>query len=99
MRLSDEQRSIIKSLTEQVVGSDARVVLFGSRLDDGKRGGDIDLLIDVPRRVDSRVLTEARLAARVERALGGRRVDVLLIDSGTTLQPVHHAARASGVEI
>lgn len=99
MRLTDEQRAIIKTLTEQIVGPNARVVLFGSRVDDAKRGGDIDLLVEVPRRVDSRVMSEARLAARIERALGGRKVDLLLVDADTTLQPVHHAARAHGVSI
>lgn len=99
MRLTDEQRGIIRALTEQVVGADARVVLFGSRVDDSKRGGDIDLLVEVPHQVDSRVLAEARLAARIERALGGRKVDVLLVDATTALQAVHHAARAHGVAI
>jgi predicted nucleotidyltransferase len=68
-------------------------------VDDRARGGDIDLLVEVPRRVDSRVLLEARLAARLERTLGGRKVDVLLVDVATPLEPVHRAARASGVRL
>ena len=99
MRLTDEQQRIIKTLAQEVVGADARVLLFGSRVSDDQRGGDIDLLVEVPRHVDSRVVTEARLAARIERALGGRRVDVLLVDPKTARQPVHDAARARGIPI
>lgn len=99
MRLTDEQRHVIRTLTTQLLGGDVRVLLFGSRVDDSGKGGDIDLFIEVPRSVDSRVLTEARLAARIERALGGRKVDVILVDADTALQPVHVAARAHGVMI
>ena len=44
MRLSDFEISAIrKTVSERDV--DARVYLFGSRVDDARRGGDIDLLI------------------------------------------------------
>jgi hypothetical protein len=41
----------------------------------------------------------ARLAARAERLLNGRRVDVLLLDPGTLIEPVHTAALATGVAL
>jgi predicted nucleotidyltransferase len=44
VRLSDFEISAIrKTVSERDV--DARVYLFGSRVDDARRGGDIDLLI------------------------------------------------------
>lgn len=46
MRLTPEQvRTIITTVAEQT-GPDARVVLYGSRVVDVGRGGDIDLLIE-----------------------------------------------------
>jgi hypothetical protein len=39
------------------------------------------------------------LAARAERLLGGRRVDVLLLDPATAAQPVHEAALLTGVAL
>jgi predicted nucleotidyltransferase len=97
VRISEEHRALIRRLTAEYLGSDARVRVFGSRIDDSKRGGDIDLLVEVPKILDSPVMTGARLAARLERALEGRKVDVLLVDPTTVLQPVHHAALRSGV--
>jgi len=39
------------------------------------------------------------LASRAERLLGGRRVDVLLLDPSTEVQLVHAAASATGVAL
>jgi predicted nucleotidyltransferase len=46
MRLSPEQLEIITKTTSSVVGGSARVSLFGSRLDDSRSGGDVDLLVE-----------------------------------------------------
>jgi len=44
MRLSKEEVKIIKRVVKQNFG-EAKVYLFGSRLNENKRGGDIDLFI------------------------------------------------------
>ena len=46
MRLDDKTREIIKSEVASQLGAEASVRLFGSRVDDTQRGGDIDLLIE-----------------------------------------------------
>jgi hypothetical protein len=45
MRLSIEQINTIVSTCRAVEGVNALVWLYGSRLDDGRHGGDIDLLM------------------------------------------------------
>ena len=45
MRLTPEARDIIRHSTQAVFGLDSQVKLFGSRVDDSQRGGDIDLLV------------------------------------------------------
>lgn len=47
MRLKQRDIDAIKWAALQVFGGEARVSLYGSRLRDDLRGGDIDLLIDV----------------------------------------------------
>ena len=78
------------------LGDECRVLLFGSRTDGDQRGGDVDLLVLSPRTVPDRAWFAARLAAQAERLMGGRRVDVLLLDPSTLVQPVHAAALAHG---
>ena len=46
MRLSAAQTQLIVHCVRQQFGADAQVMLFGSRLDDTARGGDVDLLIE-----------------------------------------------------
>ena len=48
MRLTPDQIETIKSTTAAVLGQGVGVTLFGSRLDDRQKGGDIDLYIEVP---------------------------------------------------
>jgi predicted nucleotidyltransferase len=73
------------------------VRLFGSRLDDRARGGDIDLLVECPRPVARPVWLAAQITARLQRRLGDRRIDVLVIDPATELQAVHRVAQTEGV--
>ena len=77
MRLTAEQIDIIRRVVRAEAGADTTVRLFGSRLDDAARGGDIDLLLQIPHPVDNPALISARIATKLVRALGGRHVDVV----------------------
>jgi predicted nucleotidyltransferase len=90
MRLTENQRESIKSVVISVIGKESRIWLFGSRVDDSKRGGDIDLLVETETVVPGRV---GALAVR----LGNRKIDVLLKDASTADAPIYHAARQTGV--
>ena len=46
MRLDDKTHNVIKKEVTSQFGSATVVRLFGSRVDDSLRGGDIDLLIE-----------------------------------------------------
>ena len=46
MRLTPVQIDTIQTTVQRVLGGGAVVSLFGSRLDDGRKGGDVDLLIE-----------------------------------------------------
>jgi len=45
MRLQRQEIQTILQVAHQIYGEKVKVYLFGSRLDDTKRGGDIDLLV------------------------------------------------------
>ena len=46
MRLSPAQTRVILHCVREQLGADASVMLSGSRLDDGARGADADLLVE-----------------------------------------------------
>ena len=63
MRLSEHDRLAICQVTREVAGIGARVYLFGSRTRDDLRGGDIDLLVELPEDVVDRHALGFRLHA------------------------------------
>ena len=99
MRLSTEQISNIRLLTSQLAGASARVWLFGSRVRDDARGGDVDLMLEVDSPVLEPAQLSASLAARVSRTMFGRRVDVLIKAPNLLHLPIHDVALAQGVRL
>lgn len=106
MRLTPEQSEIIRQATAAAFGADARVWLFGSRVDDHKRGGDIDLLVQPAANggetdedpATATLTRKLRLLGLLERQLGERRIDVIIEAPGDT-RPIVRIARATGVRL
>jgi len=99
MRLTDHQRRVIREASCDIFGPNAVIKLFGSRIDDNLRGGDIDLLVESPLSIEQSGLKSAKLAARIQRRLGDRKIDVMCIEPDTILSLAHKSAIANGVEI
>jgi len=99
MRLSEHRRSVIRDATAEIFGSDARIRVFGSRVDDSARGGDIDLLVELPRPDAAARKKALTLTARLQRRLGDQQIDVLVVDPDTRQQPIHAEAMRSGVRL
>lgn len=96
MRLTDYQIQIIRQIARQVAGSQSRVRVFGSRLDDAAHGGDLDLMLELPEPVDNPALMAAQMSAQVSRAMHGRKVDVLLSAPNLMRLPIHDMAFKEG---
>lgn len=96
MRLTVEQIGRIRKVIKETAGPDAQVKLFGSRLLDHRKGGDIDLLVSLPHPVENAALLASRIEARLQRALGERKIDVLLAAPNLESQPIHRIAEEEG---
>ena len=97
MRLSPDSQAIIHQAVAQRWGSGAQVRLFGSRLDDSAKGGDIDLHVHVQGEVDNPIWEASLLAAQLQRQLDGRKVDVRLLAGHQTPLPIDVVAFSEGV--
>lgn len=97
MRLLPEHINLIRATAAEQAGSGARVWLFGSRVDDAARGGDVDLLVEIPVPVADPAPLAARIAGRISRAMHGRRVDVVLLAPNLKRLPIHDEALRTGV--
>ncbi|HWP00553.1 MAG TPA: nucleotidyltransferase domain-containing protein [Methylococcus sp.] len=99
MRLSPKTRQIIRETVREIFGPEGKVILFGSRTDDEARGGDIDLLVELPAPVTDRQRRTLQLCARLQLRLGDQPIDVLVIDPSTPRQAIHEHAMRTGIPL
>jgi len=96
MRLTEDQALAIVRLARQVAGSQVRVRVFGSRLDDHAHGGDLDIMLELPEAVENPALMAAQISAKLSRLMHGRKVDVLLSAPNLMRLPIHDVAFSEG---
>ena len=99
MRLNEYQQKVIRTTVAELFGPQADVWLFGSRVDDQAKGGDIDLLIRLDTRLDQSERALAILVARLQQRLGDQPIDVLLLDPSTLAGTIHTEALQRGVRL
>jgi predicted nucleotidyltransferase len=101
MRVSSREIAAIKELAKECFGPEAVVYLFGSRVDDGKRGGDIDLYIETDECDAARVLdAKYDFLAKLKRRIGDQRVDVVVsFPARQQIPPIIEVARRTGVRL
>lgn len=101
MRLDPTEIAAIKDIAARHFGADAGIWLFGSRLDDQRRGGDIDLLVE-SRLPDAGAVVQAEIGflADIKQRIGERKIDVLVDFPSRSLRPpVFRVAREQGVRL
>jgi len=96
MRLTPQQVSTIIGATQAVAGANSGVWLYGSRLDDSRRGGDIDLMVESNPPVN--LLQRVRIKIALEAKLN-RPVDVLALKEGAAASPFTQIAMANAVRL
>ena len=97
MRLNDDQVHTIVHAVLSRFGDAARVYLFGSRVDDAARGGDIDLLVELPESDQQMVRHACQAVADMQMALGEQKIDLLIKHPNSVDQPIFHEAMERGV--
>ncbi|TAN51777.1 MAG: nucleotidyltransferase domain-containing protein [Methylococcaceae bacterium] len=89
MRLSAREVGLIRKVLHEIA-PDGRIYLFGSRVDDAKKGGDIDLFLEssIPLDMKTQLALEYRLAAMCD-----TKVDLLVKNPGQANQEIYDVAR------
>ncbi|WP_428357389.1 nucleotidyltransferase domain-containing protein [Methyloprofundus sp.] len=99
MRLMAWQVQTIRQVVAALAGGNAQITLFGSRVDDVKKGGDIDLLITLPEPVGHPAELSARISAQLIKQFQGRNVDVLLSAPNLRDLSIHMIAKKKGIAL
>lgn len=102
MRLKPEEIRIIHHSVTEVFGEATAVRLFGSRVDDQKRGGDIDLFVATQLPTDERLRRRFQLLRLLHTRLGEQKIDLVLADPNNPSDAdslIVREALATGVEL
>ena len=99
MRLTDDQVRIIKARAAECFGPNAHVWLFGSRVDDDARGGDIDLYVELAEPLTDAAWQALRFNGALQQAFGAQRIDVITHGPSEPLKPIHEMAKRTGVAL
>lgn len=101
MRLTEFQRQAIRDCVYRYFGSEARALLFGSRVYDTQRGGDIDILVEVadadPDSQDA-LIRKVKTVCAIQAKIGERKID-LIVAGKNSRNPVVQIARREGIEV
>ena len=99
MRLTEQQIQAIKQVIAEVLGEQAEIRLFGSRIDDAARGGDIDLYIHLDQPIERPAHVASLIQAKLIRKIGDRKVDILLDAPNLQRAPIHQIAEQTGLTL
>ena len=95
MRLNNIQIEKIKEASKRYFGEDVKVYLFGSRVDDNKRGGDIDLYVETNE--TSEILEKKlKMLSFLHKHLGEQKIDIV-INNNTDNLIIYDVAKNEGI--
>jgi len=95
MRIKEEYIDVIKQLSEKYFGKDSKIYLFGSRSDDTKKGGDIDLYIETS--ISEKIFErKIKMLVELQKLLGEQKID-LVINNFSYNKIIYQVARDEGI--
>jgi predicted nucleotidyltransferase len=94
MRLGKHQLRQITNCVHKHFGRDAKLWLFGSRVDDARRGGDVDIYVETP---DPSLDSELRCKVALEEMLD-LHVD-LIVNTHNNQDSIQKIATAQGIRL
>jgi len=97
MRLTNDEIEAIKTCARRFFGVNATVRLFGSRLDDGAAGGDLDLHIEAETAALATLRNELAFSAELKEMIGEQRIDIVVRPPAYDPKPIDRIALETGV--
>ncbi|RZD18147.1 MAG: nucleotidyltransferase domain-containing protein [Candidatus Acididesulfobacter diazotrophicus] len=102
MRLDKKTIEIIKNLALSYFGINTKIYIFGSRVNDIEKGGDIDIYIETYLDINSTELfnLESKYWTILQKTLGERKIDIIVNDIKLNKNNyIYEVAKKTGVMI
>jgi len=95
MRITEQEKNVI---IDAIKSSDpnAKVWLFGSRVDDSKKGGDIDIAI-FSEKIDKDVMQKIQVRRFICDRIGEQKIDIVTTNSGK--EAIFRLAVEEGIQL
>ncbi len=95
MRLDSEIKNKIIKYANQYFGADIKLYLFGSRVDDNKKGGDIDLYLESPKEIN--INQQVKFLNDMYKNVTERKIDLIIKTPSKKDKPIFHTAKQEGI--
>lgn len=95
MRLNIEIKNQIINYTNQCFGKEIKFYLFGSRVYDHKKGGDIDLYLKSLNEID--IKQQIKFSKTIYKHVTQRKIDLIIKTPSKKDKPIFHTARQEGI--
>jgi len=95
MRLKKEHIESIKELARKIFGEETQVYLFGSRVNNNKKGGDIDLYIETTTKEDL-FEKKIQMILALYKIIGEQKIDLIINDFSKD-KLIYKVAKKEGV--
>ena len=95
MRLKIEIKNQIIKYASQSFGMDIKLYLFGSRVYDNKKGGDIDLYLESSKEID--INQQIKFLNNIYKYVTQRKIDLIIKTPLKKDKPIFHTARQEGI--
>ena len=99
MCLTPIQKQAIYGSAKNYFGNDAHVRLFGSRLDDESKGGNIDLYIESQlQNAGDLIMAKLQFLRELHKKIGEQKIDVVLYRANHSPDlPIYHISKQTEV--
>ncbi|SMN11935.1 DNA polymerase, beta domain protein region [uncultured Candidatus Thioglobus sp.] len=99
MRLSKIQRNIIKQTAKECFDDKAKVKLFGSRVDETLKGGDIDLLLEFNTNTVQLTQKVLRFNTLLQKKIGAQKIDIITLEPHQIPNTIQQQALKTGLDL
>ncbi|WP_225879831.1 nucleotidyltransferase family protein [Abyssogena phaseoliformis symbiont] len=89
----------MKQTTEKQFNHQATVRLFGSRINDSLKGGDIDLLLEFSAKTTHLTRKVLRFNTLLQKQLGAQKIDIITLEPHQTPNAIQQQALKTGIEL
>lgn len=96
MRLTSNERELIKKAFLENF-QDGKIYLFGSRVDDRKRGGDIDLYLCPTQKYENERELRRKFLIKLDEYIGEQKIDAVMAKDENRL--IEQVALRDGIEL